>query len=210
MGTESIKVTELIPASAERIYAAWLDSAEHSKMSGGPAQIDPQVGGRHQAWGDYIWGETKELVPGKRIVQSWRTAEFPEEAGDSQIEVLIEPEGDGARVTILHSEIPEGQGPKYLQGWDEFYFLPMKKYFGEVAKEAAKKAPAKKSAKKAAPKKAAKKAAPKKTAPKKAAPKKSAKKAAPKKAAPKKAAKKAAPKRTAKKAAPRKSAPPAG
>jgi uncharacterized protein YndB with AHSA1/START domain len=211
MATESITVTEVIPASADRIYAAWLDSAEHAKMTGGVAEIDPRVGGAHRAWHDYIWGETLELGPGTRIVQSWRTTDFPDEAGDSQVVILIEGRGAKAQVTIEHTEIPEGQGTKYLQGWDEFYFTPMSKYFA-AAKKAA---PKKTAAKKAAPKKtAAKKAAPKKAAAKKAAPKKSAaKKAAPKKAAAKKgAAKKAAPKKTAakkgaaKKAAPKKAA----
>ncbi len=205
MATESITLTEVIPASAERIYAAWLDSAEHGRMIGGVAEIEPHVGGRHQAWDGYIWGETLELDPGKRIVQSWRTSEFPAEAGDSQVVVLIEARGDHAQVTIEHSEIPEGQGQKYLEGWDEFYFGPMTKYFGAAAKKGIvkKAAPKKAAAKKAAPKKAAaKKAAPKKAVAKKAAPKKAAvKKAAPKKGA----AKKAAPKKAvAKKAAPKK------
>lgn len=200
MATESITVTEVIPASADRIYAAWLDSAEHARMTGGGAEIDPRVGGAHRSWGDYIWGETLELGPGTRIVQSWRTAEFPEEAGDSQVVILIEARGKQAQVTIEHSEIPEGQGEKYLGGWDKFYFTPMLQYFGAAAKKAApRKAVAKKaSAKKAAPKKVvAKKAASKKTSAKKAAPKKAvAKKAAPKKAVAKKAAaKKAAPKK---------------
>jgi outer membrane biosynthesis protein TonB len=164
-------------------------------------------------------------------VQVWRTTEFPADAEDSRLELLFEPVGDGTetKVTLIHTNIPEGQGAQYKSGWGEHYFEPMRAYFSETVESAPapKKATAPKKAakKKAAPKKAVKKAAAPKKAPKKAA-KKAAKKArkktaAPKKAtAPKKAAKKsgktapkkkaAAPKKTAKntakKAKPRKSA----
>jgi uncharacterized protein YndB with AHSA1/START domain len=230
MGTESIQVSAVIPASPERIYAAWLDGATHGAMTGGAAEVDPRVGGRHSAWDGYISGETRELEHGRRIVQSWRSTTFPVDSADSQIVVMLIPEGDHTRVTIDHTEIPEGQGTQYQDGWHEHYFAPMTAYFhakataapseGEAEapaetapakKAAAKRAPAKKAAaKKAAPKKKAAKRAPaKKAAAKKAAPKKKA--AAKKKAAPKKkaAAKKAAPKKKAaakKKAAPKKKA----
>jgi uncharacterized protein YndB with AHSA1/START domain len=212
MATDSLRQSVVLPASAERIYDAWMSSREHAAMTGGGASVEPRVGGKMTAWDGYIEGELLVLEPGKRIVQSWRTSEFPDGSGYSRLEVLLDPDGEGTRVTLVHTEIPQGQGARYDQGWEEFYFKPMKKHFKAPKKAAAKKAaPKKAAAKKAAPKKAAaKKTAPKKAAPKKAAPKKAApKRAAPKKAAPKKAApKKAAPKKAApKKAAPKKAAP---
>jgi uncharacterized protein YndB with AHSA1/START domain len=214
MAKESIRVSALIPARPATVYDAWLSSEEHAKMTGGGAEIDPRVGGAHRAWDDYITGTTLELYPGKRIVQSWRSSDFPPGAPDSRITLTFEDEGGHTRLTIAHVDIPEGQGVDYQSGWDAHYFKPMTAYFSAAAAPAApveKAAPTKAAPKEAAPKKAApKKAAPKKAAPKKAAPKKAApKKAAPKKAAPKKAApKKAAPKKAApKKAAPKRAAP---
>jgi len=215
MATESTHVSAVVPASPQAVYEAWLSSELHAAMTGGAATIDPTVGGAHSAWDGYISGKTLELDPGKRIVQSWRTQEFLEDHGDSLIVVLFEEEGDHARVTIEHTEIPEGQGKSYESGWTKHYFDPMIAYFSAAAPAPKQQAPRKAAPKKAAAKKAApKKVAAKKAAPKKAAPKKvAAKKAAPKKAAPKKvAAKKAAPKKVAaKKAAPKKpaAAPPA-
>src|SRR4051812_28589721 len=187
MATESTHVSAVIPASPARVYAAWLDSAEHALMTGGAASIDPTVGGKHSAWGDYITGQTLALEPGKSIVQSWRTLEFPDGSADSKLTVTFDDEGGHTRITIAHTEIPAGQGVKYEQGWTDHYFTPMIAHFSRTSaaprKAAAKKAPAKKKA--AAKKAAAKKAAPKKAAPKKAAAAK--KKAAPRKAAAKKA-----------------------
>jgi uncharacterized protein YndB with AHSA1/START domain len=190
MATESIHVTALIPASPRAVYDAWLSSEQHAEMTGGGARIDPRVGGEHRAWGDYITGKTLELIPGARIVQSWRTAEFPEGSGDSYIAVDFDEEGDLTRVEIAHSDIPEGQGVRYESGWHEHYFAPMIEYFaGAAAKPAAKK-----TAKPAARKPAAKKPVAKKpVAAKKAAPRRPAVKrgvAAKKPAAKKPAAKK--------------------
>jgi hypothetical protein len=37
--------------------------------------------------------------------------------------------GTGTEVTIDHSGIPEGQAEEYENGWQEFYFDPMRKYY---------------------------------------------------------------------------------
>src|SRR5229473_3937700 len=135
MATESIQVSGVVRAPPDRIYEAWLDSAEHSAMTGGRATIDANVGGRFTAWDGYIEGATLELEPGRRIVQRWRTSEFPSGAADSLVEIRLEPLEEGTRIIFLHSEIPEGQRTKYEQGWREHYLDPMDRYFAAAADE---------------------------------------------------------------------------
>ena len=131
---DSIKVSAFFPGQpAERIYTAWLDSQGHTAMTGSPAEVDPVVGGKFTAWDRYIQGETMAVEPFRRILQAWRTTEFPEDSPDSRLEILIEEQNDGALVTLRHSEIPEGQGESYRQGWEEYYFEPMKLYFSAEA-----------------------------------------------------------------------------
>ena len=127
--TDSITLTAVLPAAPERVYRSWLDSAEHTAMTGGTAVIDPRVGGAHSAWDGYITGTTLGLEPGRRIVQAWRTANFPKKSADSRLEVLLEPDGDGTRLTIVHTSIPKGQGKRYKSGWPDNYFDPMRAYF---------------------------------------------------------------------------------
>lgn len=126
---EVIRVSAVIHASPKRIYEAWLSSEEHSAFTGGMATVEPTVGGRHTAWEGYTQGTILELEPYRRIVQSWRTSEFPPDSPDSRLEVLLQEIDGGTRVTLLHSDIPEGQAEQYRQGWKEFYFEPMKRYF---------------------------------------------------------------------------------
>ena len=121
----------MIPAKASDIYEAWLNSEGHTAITGSPAQVDGKVGGKFTAWDGYIFGTTLELTPNQRIIQSWRTSEFPDDAPDSRVEVLFEEVPGGTKITLTHSDMPEDQVESYKQGWDDFYFKPMKQYFGK-------------------------------------------------------------------------------
>ncbi len=129
--SESFKVTSTFPVPAKRLYHAWLDSKEHAAFTGGPARIEGKVGGKFTAWDGYISGTTLELTPPSHILQSWRTTEFPPGCRDSLIEINLQDVSGGSRLTLKHTEIPDGQGEEYKKGWREFYFAPMKKYFGK-------------------------------------------------------------------------------
>jgi uncharacterized protein YndB with AHSA1/START domain len=128
MSTESITLWEIFPASPREIYEAWLSSA-HGKMVGSTATVDPRVGGAFTAWDGYIRGTTLELEPYRRIVQAWRTTEFSAPSPDSRLELLLEQVEGGTRLTIRHTEIPEGLSASLEQGWIDHYFRPMKEYF---------------------------------------------------------------------------------
>ena len=181
---EQIEVSGTVATTPARVYAAWLDPIQHAAMTGGgAAECDAMVGGRFTAWDGYIAGTNLELVPELRIVQAWRTTEFPADAPDSRVEVDFAPSDGGTVVTIRHSEIPDGQGEQYRKGWVDFYLSKMSKYFS-VPAEAKKAKPAKK--KPAAKPKAKAKAAKKTAKPKAKAAKKASKPKAKAKAKPKK------------------------
>ena len=124
-------VFEILNASAETIYNAWLSTQGHTLMTGSPAKVDGRVKGEFTAWDGYIWGTFLELEANKRILQAWRTGEFPDDAEDSKVEVLLEEKEGKTRVSLIHSNIPAGQADSYKQGWEDFYFKPMREYFGE-------------------------------------------------------------------------------
>ena len=128
--SESIEVSAVFPASPRSIYDAWLSGEGHAAMTGAGATGEAQVGTRFTAWDGYIEGENLELEPYQRIVQSWRTSEFPAAAPDSRLEVTLEEAEGGTKITLKHTEIPVGQSDNYSQGWLDWYFAPMKEYFG--------------------------------------------------------------------------------
>lgn len=205
MPTETIQVSGLIPATPKQIYDAWLDAATHGKISGGKATIESYVGGKFTAQDGYIRGDNIELDPGKKIVQSWKTTDFPKGAPASRLEVTLSArKGIGTEISFVQTGIPEGQSQKYGEGWLDRYVTPMRRYFTNLAAKKAAEKEAKANAPAPVPKAKAEKPAPKKEA------KPAKKEAKPAKPAPKKAAKPAKPApKPAKKPAPKKAAKPA-
>ena len=124
-----LKLSVLLSASPEELYHAWLSSEEHGRFTGSKAEIVNRIGGKFTAWDGYIEGTTLELRPYTKIVQSWRSTDFPNNSPDSRLEVLLEPEGKKTKLTLIHTGFPEGQGEELKQGWEDYYFEPMKKYF---------------------------------------------------------------------------------
>lgn len=124
-------VSALFPAKAAEIYKAWMSSEGHRAMTGSPAQVDAFVGGKFTAWDGYIYGSTLALEPSQRIIQAWRTTEFPDAAPDSRLEIIFEELAEGTKVRLTHSDMPEDQVDSYRQGWEDFYFKPMKEFFSK-------------------------------------------------------------------------------
>jgi uncharacterized protein YndB with AHSA1/START domain len=112
----------------EKIYRAWLDSAQHAAMTGAPAEVSDAVNGSFSAWDGYIFGKNLELTPCSRIVQAWRTTEFAEDEADSLVEITLEDKGDHTLVLLTHTQLP-AHGSQYEQGWRDFYFAPLQDYF---------------------------------------------------------------------------------
>jgi uncharacterized protein YndB with AHSA1/START domain len=169
-------LTATIPASPVEIFEAWLDSIGHSEMTGGEATMSDEVGAEVTAWDGYISGRNLELVPGERIVQSWRTSEFADEDQDSIITVVLQEVDEGTLLTLEHRNVPDAHRSYEEGGWQSNYFEPMVAYFSEIKGDIAEPAPHQTPAT-SAPKKPAKPPAGsggKKTAGKKTAGKKSA------------------------------------
>jgi len=133
--TYDFKLSCTLPASPQAVHDAWLDSAAHSAMTGAGAKIIKRVGGAHSAWDGYITGKTVGLIPGKRIVQTWRTTQFAGDDPDSTITVELAPTKTGTRLSLTHSGVPDGQTSYENGGWRYNYFAPMKAYFARAKTE---------------------------------------------------------------------------
>ena len=126
----SLKISAQFPIGAKELYEGWLDSKIHSQFTGGQkAKINPKEDGDYSAWDGYIFGKTRTLEPYQRIVQTWRTTEFPADAPDSTLELIFKELKGQTKLTIIHTQLPQDQVKGYLQGWKDFYFTPMKEYF---------------------------------------------------------------------------------
>ncbi len=123
-------LSDTVPASPRAVYDAWLSSGGHAAMTGGKAaHAAAAEGAEFTAWDGYISGRNLRLEPGRRIVQSWRTTRFTAADADSEIDVLLEPVPGGTRLTLHHSNVPDGHTSYRDGGWQRSYFEPMKRFF---------------------------------------------------------------------------------
>jgi uncharacterized protein YndB with AHSA1/START domain len=156
-------LTATLPAAPQDIYEAWLDSIAHSAMTGGEANMSAEVGAEVSAWDGYITGRNLELIPGQRIVQSWRTSEFDAEDEDSIVTIALQEIDDGTLLTLQHSNVPEAHRSYEEGGWQSNYFEPMTVYFVQqqrVSRERKARPPRKEAARTRTPRRAAKRAPP--------------------------------------------------
>ncbi|MBT2697480.1 SRPBCC domain-containing protein [Bacillus sp. ISL-40] len=128
--TKTIHQEVVFNASPGLIYEALTDSKQFSEMTGGaPTEISPEAGGTFSCFGGMILGRNIELVPGVRIVQAWRVANWPE--GVYSIAKFELKEQDSKTLLVFdHIGFPEAEGEHLAAGWGANYWNPLEKYLG--------------------------------------------------------------------------------
>jgi len=112
----------------QRFYDVLLDSKQFAAVTGLRAEIDPKAGGAFTTFGGLIVGRNVELIPGQRIVQAWRPANWPPGVY-SIVKFELKPQGSGVLVVLDHTGFPESDFDGLTSGWPERYWEPLKKYF---------------------------------------------------------------------------------
>lgn len=112
-------VRTVIDAPVEEVYAALLDSATVSKVLGGPATIEPSVGGRYDVgWEGYGPSTITELDPDKTVAYTWRNHGG---AGESEVRWSLRGSRGATYLTLVHSGIADDAlAERYRQGWPPY------------------------------------------------------------------------------------------
>jgi len=125
-----ITQTQFIPnAKPKQVYQAFLSARIHTAFTGSKATGASRVGAKFTAWDGYITGRNLELKSGKKIVQEWRTTEFPSEYPDSKLELTFKSKRGGTEIVMIHSKVPASQTSSYREGWITSYWNPLREYF---------------------------------------------------------------------------------
>ncbi len=128
---KKITQTILFQASAHDVFELLMNSAKHAAFTGEAATISRKVGGTFTAYGEYITGENVEIVKDSKIVQKWRAADWPEGVFSTVTFSIVAVVGNGCKLVFTQEGVPDEQFESIKQGWNEFYWDPMKEYLGE-------------------------------------------------------------------------------
>jgi activator of HSP90 ATPase len=125
MKTKTIRQSATFKASPHDVYEILMDSKKHTKFTGEKTSISRKIGGKFTAYAGYIEGVNLDLVPGKKIVQSWRGSDWPE-GHYSKVTFSLKKVKPGTQLTFRQSGVPQEYYKDISQGWRDFYWKPMR------------------------------------------------------------------------------------
>ncbi|MFH0972300.1 MAG: SRPBCC domain-containing protein [Candidatus Micrarchaeota archaeon] len=131
MRVKTITQTAFIQAPPLEVYRCFADPKLHSQVTGSKATGNAKEGSKFTAWDGYISGRNLKLVEGKKIVQEWKTSEWPEFTPPSIFTLDFIPKKGGTEIRMVHSKVPAEQAAGYEKGWKEFYWDPLKAHFAK-------------------------------------------------------------------------------
>lgn len=125
----TLKQKVTVPALPDEVYDVFVDPKKHTVATGSKATGEAKVGGEFSAWDGYIFGRFLALETGKCLVQEWQTTDWPEGYPPSKFQLIFKAASEGTELTMVHSNIPKELEEELAEGWNEFYWKPLKEYF---------------------------------------------------------------------------------
>jgi len=129
----SLQIKRFIKATPDRVYAAWIDPAQ-LKEWWGPEGVrtrslvaDVRVGGRYRwdltsSQGEEMsaFGEYRELIPGKKIVFTWKWDDDENwTTHNSIVTVELFDRDGGTELLFKHEQLPsEESRDRHNEGWN--------------------------------------------------------------------------------------------
>ena len=129
----NVIIAASLPAAADKLFDMYLDAEAHAAFTGFPVTIAARGGAPFRAFNDMLSGTMLHVAPKRLIVQTWRSANWPVTAIDSVLTLSFWPEKDGARIELVHVNVPEVDFAGVSQGWEKYYWTPWRAYLERKA-----------------------------------------------------------------------------
>ena len=120
-----IKQSVTLPASAQKLYEMYMSPGAHAAFTGAPVKIGKKPGTKFSAFGGEIFGTILALVPGRLIVQSWRSTNFAAGDPDSTLILSFTPvTAKSGRIDLVHVNVSAVDYNGVRAGWSTHYWKP--------------------------------------------------------------------------------------
>jgi uncharacterized protein YndB with AHSA1/START domain len=122
-----------VPAPPEEVFAVWVDGERFAEVTGKPARGRPEVGAARAMLGNFACGAVVELEPPRRILELWRSKDFPDDAPDAVLQVFFEPHGEGSFVHVRQWAYAKAKGRpldyETMMFWSQKVIDALRKHF---------------------------------------------------------------------------------
>ena len=127
-----VKQTVVLPAPAKTLYAQYLSPKAHAAITGGKVRIGARPGAPFRAFGGALSGRMLQTIPGRLVVQSWRSTPFHKGDHDSTLILRFLPAGRGkGRIDLVHVNVPAHDYRGVQNGWKNYYWKPWRRYLAQ-------------------------------------------------------------------------------
>ncbi|MBI1851164.1 MAG: SRPBCC domain-containing protein [Planctomycetes bacterium] len=126
--TPTIRQTVTLPAPPEQLYAMYMDPKTHAAFTGGRVTISAKPGSKFSAFGGAIGGTTVCAVPGRMVVQLWKSTYWRRSDLDSVLILTFSKARGGGRIDLVHVNVAPQDHRGVTKGWKNYYWKPWRQY----------------------------------------------------------------------------------
>lgn len=126
--TKPIHQSVRFPATARQLYDLYMNPKKHSAFSGAKVTISARTGSPFRAFDGQLSGVILFTIPGKLIVQRWRSTQFYKTDPDSILILAFAQDGQQGRIDLTHVNVPPQDNAGVIRGWRQYYWTPMRAY----------------------------------------------------------------------------------
>jgi activator of HSP90 ATPase len=123
-----VKQSVVLPASAQELYAMYLNPRAHAAITGHKVVIGARPGARFRAFDGALTGRILQTIPRRLIVQAWRSRPFHKDDPDSTLVLRFTPCGEKGRIDLTHVNVPDHDYEGVKNGWKQYYWNPWRKF----------------------------------------------------------------------------------
>ena len=123
-----VRQTVTLPAPARELYAMYLNRRTHAAITGGKVVISARPASKFSAFGGVLRGRMLQTVPGRLVVQAWRSTGWKKSDLDSTLILRFTPKGRDGRIDLVHANVPDHDYRGVNNGWKMYYWRPWRNY----------------------------------------------------------------------------------
>jgi activator of HSP90 ATPase len=109
------------PASAKKLYEMFINPKLHAAFTNSPVKISPKPASPFTAFNGMLIGSTLQAVPGKLIIQRWRSTHWKKTDLDSTLILTFTQDGNRGRIDLVHVNVPDHDHTGVTNGWKKYY-----------------------------------------------------------------------------------------
>lgn len=123
---KSLEKHYTIAAPLSHIWQALIDPKKIADWGAGPAKMNEKNNESFSLWGGEIYGKNVRVEKNKLLEQEWFGGKWEE---PSIVTIHLEEiDKNKTSITLVQKHIPDEEEKSIDQGWDDYYFGPLKEY----------------------------------------------------------------------------------